>query len=126
MQLDSYFGGVVVVFLSTLVFVAGLLITRKLVDLNKLRASHEVGGYPLSVVGTLYAVLLGLVFVDAMEKFQVARDVTQSEWQNQRTQTNMAFAGIPTDEWVTLFAGAIITIFFTYFLDLKIFHCKLS
>ena len=77
MQLDSYFGGVVVVLLSTLASVAGLLITRKLVDLNKLRASHEVGGYLLSVVGTLYAVLLGLVVVDAMQKFHVARDVTE-------------------------------------------------
>lgn len=204
MQFDSYFGGVLVVFLSTLVSVAGLLTTRKLVDLNKLRASHEVGGYLLSVVGTLYAVLLGLVVVDAMQKFQVARDVTEREancladvfilasgfpepkrsqlkslcvkygelvvneewetmksnrhcpdarrtavklmqeviafepktegekaiyplavdnacqiWQNRRTRTNMAFSGIPTVEWVTLFAGAIITIFFTYFFGLE-------
>lgn len=204
MQLDSYLGGFVVVFLSTLVSVAGLLITRKLIDFNKLRASHEVGGYLLSVVGTLYAVLLGLVVVDAMQKFQVARDVTEREancladvfilasgfpepkrsqiktlsvkygelvvneewktmksnrhcpearrtavrlmqeviafepksegekaiyplavdnacqiWQNRRTRTNMAFAGIPTVEWVTLFAGAIITIFFTYFFGLE-------
>lgn len=204
MQLDSYFGGAVAVILSVIAAIAGLLITRKLVDLNKLRASHEVGGYLLSVVGTLYAVLLGLVVVDAMQKFQVARDVTEAEanslaevfilssglpepkrsevtqlcikygelvintewetmkegkhcpdarrtavqliqslikfepktenekaiyplaidnacqmWQNRRTRINMAFAGVPTVEWVTLFAGAVITVFFTYFFGLE-------
>jgi hypothetical protein len=49
------------------------------VDFKKLRASHDVGGYLFSVVGVLYAVLLGLVVVDALEKFQTARDATERE-----------------------------------------------
>lgn len=79
MNLDSDWGGVVLVFSGTVLSILGLLITRRLVNFDKLRASHDVGGYLLSVVGTLYAVLLGLVVVDAMGKFQLAREVTERE-----------------------------------------------
>jgi hypothetical protein len=64
---------------ATLLSVLGLLATRKVVNFEKLRSSHDVGGYLLSVVGTLYAVLLGLVVVDSMQQFQNAREVTERE-----------------------------------------------
>lgn len=79
MEVHSYFGGVLLVFGSGLVAVLGLLLTRKILSLDKLRQCHDVGGYLLSVVGTLYAVLLGLIVVDAMQKFQTAREVTEHE-----------------------------------------------
>ncbi len=79
MGLDTYGGGVLLVLGSAILAVIGLLIARKVIDLDRLRASHDVGGYLLSVVGTLYAVLLGLVVVDAMSKFSLAREVTERE-----------------------------------------------
>ncbi|MBX9570732.1 MAG: DUF4239 domain-containing protein [Candidatus Obscuribacterales bacterium] len=80
--MDSIFGGALLVFAATGLAILGLLAARKMFDLQKLRESHEVGGYLLSVVGTLYAVLLGLIVVDAMAKFQTARTVTEEEANN--------------------------------------------
>ena len=40
---------------------------------------HEVGSYYLSMVGTFYAVLLGLVVVDAMTKFKEAQVAVDRE-----------------------------------------------
>ncbi len=204
MGLDTYLGGTFFIIGSGVLAVVGLLLTRRLIDLNGLRASHDVGGYLLSVVGTLYAVLLGLIVVDAMQKFQQARDITEKEancladifilsscldepkrneiknfcidysnqvvntewkdmdngsycpvarrmavsllqdlikiepktenqkvlyaqmvadasqiWQCRRTRINMVLEGIPTIEWITLIAGGIITVFFTFFFGLE-------
>ncbi len=80
--MDSIFGGALLVSAATGLSILGLLAARKMFDLQKLRESHEVGGYLLSVVGTLYAVLLGLIVVDAMAKFQTARTVTEEEANN--------------------------------------------
>lgn len=44
-----------------------------------LREGHTASGNLLAVVGTLYAVLLGLVVVDAMARFQHAMDSVQTE-----------------------------------------------
>ncbi len=82
MEGDSILGGAILVLGATGISVLGLLGARKIFDLQKLRESHEVGGYLLSVVGTLYAVLLGLIVVDAMAKFQNARMVTEEEANN--------------------------------------------
>jgi hypothetical protein len=82
MDLNSYMAGSLLVLTSGAVAVLGLLVTRKIFDFERLRASHEVGGYLLTVVGTLYAVLLGLVVVDAMQQYQRAREVTEKEANN--------------------------------------------
>lgn len=79
MKFDSYVFGSLLIFSVSLLSVIGLLLVRKYFDLEKLRSCHEVGGYLLSVVGTMYAVLLGLIVVDAMTKFQTARDVVEQE-----------------------------------------------
>jgi hypothetical protein len=44
-----------------------------------IREGHTASGNLLAVVGTLYAVLLGLVVVDAMARFQQAMDSVQAE-----------------------------------------------
>lgn len=44
-----------------------------------LRTAHDATGNLLSIVGTLYAVLLGLIVVDAMVRFERAMDVVQQE-----------------------------------------------
>lgn len=79
MQIDSYWVGAVLVIVSTALSIGGLFLVRKKVSHDKLHESHEVAGYLLSIVGTMYAVLLGLVVVDAMGKFQEARNNVQAE-----------------------------------------------
>src|SRR6516225_3121891 len=70
---------VLVIIFSTLLAAIGLLITRRLMNQKTLKESHDVGGYLLSVIGTLFAVLLGLVVVDAMQSYQRARDIVERE-----------------------------------------------
>jgi len=79
MGIDNYPIGAALITIVTLLSVIGLLFVRKQFHLDELRKSHEVGGYLLSVVGTMYAVLLGLVVVDSMTKFQQARSIVESE-----------------------------------------------
>lgn len=77
--IDSYGAGALIVFLTALLAVGALVLLRKFMPKGSLRASQEVSGYLLSIVGTMYAVLLGLVVVDAMGKFQEARNNVQAE-----------------------------------------------
>lgn len=77
--LDSYEAGFLLIAGSTFLSVVGLLVVRRLIDTSNLVACHEVGSSLLSVVGTLYAVILGLIVVDAMGKFQEAHVVTEGE-----------------------------------------------
>ncbi|HEY9759852.1 MAG TPA: DUF4239 domain-containing protein [Oculatellaceae cyanobacterium] len=77
--IDSYGAGGLIVLLTALLAVGALSLLRKLMPKESLRASHDVSGYLLSIIGTMYAVLLGLVVVDAMSKFQEARNNVQAE-----------------------------------------------
>lgn len=79
MNIGSYLYGIVLITLVVGFSLAGLYVARKMIPIDKLKSHHEVGGYLLSVVGTMYAVLLGLVVVDAMTKFQTARSVVETE-----------------------------------------------
>lgn len=54
-------------------------IVRRLFSKEILQEAHDITGNLLSVVGTLYAVLLGLVVVDALVRFEQAIDVVQKE-----------------------------------------------
>lgn len=77
--MNAYFTVLFTVIVSDLIAVAALLLTRKFVNLDKLRSSHDVGGFLIAIVGTLYAVLLGLIVVDAMQQYQHAREITERE-----------------------------------------------
>jgi len=79
MNIDSYGVGFSLIAAVSLLSVLGLLFVRRTFHLDKLKSCHEVGGYLLSVVGTMYAVLLGLIVVDAMTKFQTARAIVEQE-----------------------------------------------
>lgn len=57
----------------------GVWLARRLSKEGQLKRHHEVAGYMLSIVGTLYSVLLGLVVVDTQSKYQEAREMTQRE-----------------------------------------------
>jgi hypothetical protein len=54
-------------------------IARRMFSPEVLRRAHDITGNLLSVVGTLYAVLLGMIVVDAMVRFQTAIDIVQKE-----------------------------------------------
>src|SRR5271154_3929045 len=79
MEIDNYWAEAVVIILATLISVAGLLFVRRTVGVASLAKCHDVGGSLLSVIGTMYAVLLGLIIVDSMGKFEVAKQNAQQE-----------------------------------------------
>lgn len=81
-NIDTYTGEVLLIFVVIAIAVGGLFLARKVFDLEHLKETHEVGGVMFSAIGTLYAVLLGLIVVDAMSKFTVTRDLVQNEANN--------------------------------------------
>jgi Protein of unknown function (DUF4239) len=56
-----------------------VVVLRKYINLAVLRAHHDVTSPLLSVVGTLFAVLLGFMVSSAMTKFEEARNNVQQE-----------------------------------------------
>ncbi|MBZ0187518.1 MAG: DUF4239 domain-containing protein, partial [Candidatus Obscuribacterales bacterium] len=51
----------------------GLLISRKFIDIETLKENNPIAEPMLQVIGTLYAVLLGLLVVQSMDRFEEAR-----------------------------------------------------
>lgn len=79
MQFIPLIIALLVIIASTLLSLAGLYLVRKRVQLTDLTSYHEVAGYLLSVIGTLYAVLLGFIVVDSLSKFDHARVLVEEE-----------------------------------------------
>ncbi len=78
-KIDSYFSGILLVAAANALAIGGLMISRRILRRHDLISTHEVGGFLLSVVGTMYAVILGLIVVDSMTKFQQAQQMTEQE-----------------------------------------------
>src|SRR5947209_1294218 len=78
-KIDSYFSGFLLVCGANAVAILGLLLSRRVLRRHDLISTHEVGGFLLSVVGTMYAVILGLIVVDSLAKFQQGRQTTEQE-----------------------------------------------
>ena len=67
-QLDNPWVGISVIIV---VIILSLVLQQQIqtrFDRSKLEICHEVGGYYMSAVGTLYAIILGLVVNDASVK----------------------------------------------------------
>ena len=79
MSLDTYLAGTFMVVGSAAVAVLGLFMIRRHFNVRDLVAAHEISGQYLSIVGTMYAVLLGLIVVDAMSRFQQAITIVEKE-----------------------------------------------
>ena len=77
--MNAYAYGFLIITFVTALAVLGMIIVRHRVSLTTLATYHEVAGYLLSVVGTLYAVLLGFVVVDAMSHMQDVRGLVSME-----------------------------------------------
>ena len=79
LSLDKFSVGFVAILLTIAVAIAGQILTRRLIGEERLKLLHEVGGFYITVVGALYAVVLGLVVFDAMSKFQHATQTVKDE-----------------------------------------------
>ena len=78
-QLDNPLVGIIVIIV---VIILSLLLQQQIqarFDRRKLEICHEVGGYYMSAVGTLYAIILGLVVNDASGKYDDARKYIEQE-----------------------------------------------
>ena len=71
--------GIAIVASAVIVAIGVVAATRRLFAAADLRDGHESTGTLLAIVGTLYAVLLGLVVVDAMARFDKAAESARME-----------------------------------------------
>lgn len=78
-KIDSYFSGFLLVATANTLAIGGLIVSRRILRKHDLISTHEVGGFLVQIVGTMYAVILGLVVVDSMSKFQQAQQVAEQE-----------------------------------------------
>lgn len=76
---NPYFVGFLVMSVVSALAVGGMLLVRRLVGVETLRSFNEVAGNSFQVVGTFYAVLLGLIVVDAMTNMSDLRGVVEQE-----------------------------------------------
>lgn len=70
---------IVIVGLTAALSLSGMFVVRRCVAREKLEQLHEVAGNMLAVVGTMYALLVALIVVDAMSNMQEARATTELE-----------------------------------------------
>jgi hypothetical protein len=60
-MISGFITGLLMVASTVGVAILGLLLVRRLVPLDLLQMHHEVGGYIIGVMGTIYAVILAFV-----------------------------------------------------------------
>jgi hypothetical protein len=59
--------------------ILGLLLVRRLVPLDLLQMHHEVGGYIIAVIGTIYAVILAFVVFTVWNQYQITKGAVVAE-----------------------------------------------
>ena len=79
MEVHGYTTGLLIILGGIVTAIIVVALARRLFPKDKLQRAHDLTGNLLSVVGTLYAVLLGLIVVDALVRFEQAVDVVQEE-----------------------------------------------
>lgn len=79
MEFHGFTTGLAIILVSIVAAIALVAAVRSLFEKEILQQAHDITGNLLSVVGTLYAVLLGLVVVDSLVHFEHAVDVVQKE-----------------------------------------------
>lgn len=77
-NIDSYIGGATLILVVVSLSIITLIIIRRRLKATS-NDQHEVGGHYFAAIGTLYAVILGLVVVDSSSKFNEARIKTINE-----------------------------------------------
>jgi hypothetical protein len=79
LQLDHYSQGIPAIALFVLAVIVCQIVVKRVLGHEAIRRCHEVGGYYLAIVGSFYAVLLGLVVFDALGKFEAAEKGVETE-----------------------------------------------
>lgn len=79
MVFTGFWNGLLIVIGGVVLSMLLVLVVRGRFTAEQLTRAHDATGNMLAVVGTLYAVMLGLVVVDAMARFEKAIDVVQAE-----------------------------------------------
>ena len=77
--MSSFLDFLLIIGLSTAFSIGGLVIVRKKFSPQLLQACHEVGGVMLAVIGTLYAILIGMIVVNSQAKVEQASQMAISE-----------------------------------------------
>jgi hypothetical protein len=78
-EIDLFAVGAFYIALFVMLSAMGQVIVKKLMGAETISLCHEVGGYYMSVVGSMYAVVLGLVIFDAITNFQDASLAVKDE-----------------------------------------------
>ncbi|MFM8379025.1 MAG: hypothetical protein ACKOB1_06820 [Planctomycetia bacterium] len=79
MEFHGFTTGLVIITVGIVASLVLVAVVRSLFEKEILQQAHDITGNLLSVVGTLYAVLLGLIVVDSLVHFEHAVDVVQKE-----------------------------------------------
>jgi hypothetical protein len=74
---------------------AGLIVVRRLVGVERLQAHHDVAGFIFAIVGVIYAVLLAFVVIVVWEQFEAAEEKATQEATSVATLYRLAH-GFPT------------------------------
>jgi hypothetical protein len=78
-NLPLWVSGILLVVLPTLLAMAGPILVRRRVRLERLSNNNEVAGFKFATIGVLYAVLLAFAVVVVWEKFSDAEDEVAQE-----------------------------------------------
>lgn len=78
-HLDYFWVGVPAIIIVTMLILYIQILVKRYLGTETIRKCHEVGGNYLAMVGTFYAVLLGLIVIDAMTRFQQAEKTVSIE-----------------------------------------------
>ena len=78
-QVATLFWGIVIVGGITALATAGALLVRRWVPVEVLERHNEVAGFKYSVIGVMYAVLLGFTAIIVWERYDNAQTVVENE-----------------------------------------------
>jgi hypothetical protein len=77
--LPLWLTGIVLVGLGIVLSIAGPVLVRRRVSLDRLRSNNEVAGFKFAVIGVLYAVLVAFAVIVVWEKFNDAETTVSRE-----------------------------------------------
>lgn len=78
-MISDFITGLLMVVGTVGVAILGLLLVRRLVPLDFLQMHHEVGGYMIGVMGTVYAVILAFIVFFVWNQYQIAAAAVVAE-----------------------------------------------
>lgn len=79
LSMESVLFGILVIAVTTAFSVGGFLAFRKLIKADYLNRHHDIADPMLSLLGTLYSVLLGFLVAGAVAQFDEARTTVHAE-----------------------------------------------